>query len=202
MFKIDIYPAAGSLCGEHYIDVDGQHFGMISGKRQLIKLFIPVSYQLLSCIAEAVREKAKELQEAYSRAEYMTEPQDGFDKDISDELDRSLEMSITALGCGSTAKVIPLCRIDADWPVEMRPMAGGLNQSLGQKRTAFGGGHALWFLCTHATSVAPKCFRCELYSSEPDTRIPGWDKTWIIIDAAGPVAFSNKELRFTWPSLT
>lgn len=23
MFKIDIYPAAGSLCGEHYIDVDG-----------------------------------------------------------------------------------------------------------------------------------------------------------------------------------
>lgn len=69
MFKIDIYPAAGSLCGEHYIDVDGQRLGMVSGKRQLIKLFTPVSYHLMSCIADAVREKSNELQEAYSRAE-------------------------------------------------------------------------------------------------------------------------------------
>jgi len=102
----------------------------------------------------------------------------------------------------SDTKVIPLCTIEADWPVEIRPIAGGLNQALALKRTLMDSGQALYALCRFATSGTPKCFRCELHDPDPDRRVPGWNKTWLISDSQGPLAFTNKELRFVCPNLT
>ena len=77
-------------------------------------------------------------------------------------------------------KVIPLCNIEADWPVKMRPMAGGLNQSLAKMRTVFSGGHALYFLCEHTVHRVPDRFKCELHDPDRDDRIPDWPRTWLV----------------------